>query len=81
MPAGRPRINRPDTPFGKNLRRIVADRGMRCQDAALAIGTSHQKFSYWCCGKNDPSLYYLCKLKEFLDVPWDELLGGVYIES
>ena len=57
-----------------NLWRIMGERRMTQTDVARAIGTNTNTFSHMMNGRNGISVPTLRRIKDALDVSWEELL-------
>jgi transcriptional regulator with XRE-family HTH domain len=63
------------TTLGKNLQKLLADRGESQTSFAKRIGVHQSQVSNWVRGANSPTLQTLRKVKAALGCTWDELLG------
>lgn len=62
--------------FATNLRRIRESQGLTLTAMAKALGLSVNTFSLYEKGTNEPTLYNLKRIAQFLDVSVDTLLIG-----
>ena len=60
---------------GKNIERLLAERGLTAKDVQQRLGFAERRPVYfWIAGKNLPSIDNLFILTEMLQVPIDEIL-------
>lgn len=62
-------------PFPLRLRVTIAKYGVRNTDLAKALGVTRQMITYYCNGRNEPSLEKIVKIADYLGVSVDYLLG------
>lgn len=61
--------------FGKRLRQLRNEMGLKQSQLAEALGLTQRKVSYFETGTVEPDLYTLCKLADYFKVTTDFLLG------
>lgn len=61
--------------FARNLKRVMAERGISQVKLSYATSINGRQIWVWCSGQNLPSLRNLAKMRMALGCTWDELLG------
>lgn len=61
--------------FGKRLREVRKNKGLKQQEIAEQIGIKQNSYSDWENGKTEPSFENLIKLADVLEVSLDWLFG------
>ena len=61
--------------LGEKLRRLREDKGLKQNEAAVALGISNVNLNRYETDKHDPDLDTIIKLSNFYDVSTDYLLG------
>lgn len=67
--------------FPSQLRKLLDKPDMTQEKLAVALDISRQSVAQWKDGKTMPDIYYLKKIADFFDVPYEYLLDGVQSEK
>lgn len=67
--------------FGQNLKNIRQSVGLSQFQLAKLVNTTQQRVSEWEKGQIEPSLRYLIKLVNVLEVSFEELTEGVLSDA
>jgi transcriptional regulator with XRE-family HTH domain len=62
--------------FEKNLKMILAQRGLSAAEVAEKMGVNNSTVSCWCSGRYTPTVFNAFLLSEALGVGLDELVCG-----
>jgi len=65
-----------DSVFPSQLRKLLDKPDMTQEKLADSLGVARQSVAQWKDGKTMPDIYYLKKIAEFFDVPYEYLLNG-----
>ena len=61
--------------FGKKLKELRIDKGLKQEELANALNVTQRKISYLETGKIEPDLMCLGKIADYFEVSVDYLLG------
>ena len=76
MPADKPKRRQIESPFGKNLTTLLAQRGIRQNEAAKLAGVSNSVLHQWLTGSNPMDLQAVLRLSRALGADFQQLLTG-----